>query len=795
MLQRCATVIVENLDSVFVQIWTRNESQNRLELAASGGLDARQDNSATKPKAVATELLSDAHAATVSAVPTLQGSPAGARVAELWQANTQTADECRISFAGEPLLVNGRLVGALALFSRQPLSEFARKALGTVSDSIALGIERYRMESVIQEIEERFQAVIEFAADAMVITDATGHIALVNAAAERLFGYERSEMLNEPIEFLIPARLRESHVASRNQYLKMPYSRAMQDTSNLLVLCKDGSECPVEISLSPIKTDRLTLYAASIRDITERKQAEEERTRLLATVEHQHAELQMILDSVPALIFYKDRQSRLVRVNAAHAQCFGLPREQIEGKTDAELGAPHASEYLRDDLQVITTGEPLRGIVEQFQTPAGPRWLQTEKMPHRDSHGNIVGLVGLAVDITERKNLEEQLRQAQKLESIGRLAGGVAHDFNNLLTVINGYSELLLEKMEVTDLQRPLLKEIRDAGERAAGLTHQLLAFSRKQVLEPRVLNLNQQVANLEKMLRRLIGENIRLRTKLEPQLWPVLADVGQLEQVIMNLVINARDAMSDGGDLLIQTANVDVRVRDVSHPAEVSPGNYIVLSVVDTGCGMDEATRARIFEPFFTTKEEGRGTGLGLAVVYGIVKQSSGHIAVQTERGQGTTFSIYLPWTQQSEPVAVPHQVVQRFPPGTETILLVEDEPIVRQLASRALHTCGYTVLEAANGREGLRVSATHPGAIHLLVTDLIMPVLCGRKLAEQLVQERPTVKVLYVSGYTADAISQHDIAAPGTAFLQKPFTPTTLTQKVREVLDLLIPHLNESV
>lgn len=745
MLQQCAATIVEHLESVFVEIWTLKDSQPQMELAASAGLDLRQNGAADHPEAEANQ----------------------------------------VPFAGEPMQVNGRLVGALALFSRQRLSEFARKALGTVSDSIAMGIERLHMEAAIQDLDERFRAIVEFAADAMVIVDQSGHIVRVNEQAERLFGYRRSEMLGEPIEFLIPHRFRQSHVVSRNQYLTAPYPRAMRETPNLLALRKDGSECPVEISLSPIKTDQLTLFAAGIRDITERKHAEEERARLLATVEHQRAELQMILDSVPALIFYKDRQSRLVHVNAAHAQCFGLPKEQIEGRTDAELGAPHASEYLRDDLQVMMTGEPLRGIVEQFQTPAGPRWLQTEKVPHRDSHGNIVGLVGLAVDITEKKQLEEQLRQSQKLESIGRLAGGVAHDFNNLLTIINGYCELLLENAGADDPQCPLLTEIKNAGERAAGLTHQLLAFSRKQVLEPHVLCVNQQVANLEKMLRRLIGEDVRLRTILESNLWPVLADAGQLEQVIMNLALNARDAMPEGGDLLIQTANVEVRDRDVTHPAEVPTGNYVVLSVKDTGCGMDEATRLRIFEPFFTTKAEGKGTGLGLAVVYGIVKQSGGYIDVQSKPGQGATFSVYLPWCQRPDTTDVCRSTQPHFSVGTETILLVEDEVSLRQLSARALRKCGYTVLEAANGGDGLQVSAAHTGVIHLLVTDLIMPVLCGRKLAIQLIQERPALKVLYVSGYSADVLSQQDVSAPGTAFLQKPFTPTTLTQKVREVLD----------
>ena len=418
----------------------------------------------------------------------------------------------------------------------------------------------------------------------------------------------------------------------------------------------------------PLREERLTLRFVHLLDrfdfvgrhggeglVTERKQAEAERTRLLDAVEHQRSQLQMILDSVPALIFYKDRQARLVHGNAAHAECFGLSREQVEGKTDAELGAPFASQFLRDDLQVMTSGEPLRGLIEQVQTPDGVRWMQTEKVPHRDAHGKVVGLVGIAVDITERKHLEEQLRQSQKMEAIGRLAGGVAHDFNNLLTVINGYSELLLKDASDDDSRQPLILEIKKVGDRAAGLTHQLLAFGRKQMLKPRVLSLNQQVANLEKMLRRLIGEHIQISTELDQCSWSVLADAGQIEQVIMNLAINARDAMPKGGKLRIQTTNVDVQVDDTVLPPEIPAGRFVMLSVTDSDCGMDENTLARIFEPFFTTKAEGLETGLGLAVVYGIVTQGGGAIDVTSELNCGTSFRVFLPSHEHAVPSSEP--------------------------------------------------------------------------------------------------------------------------------------------
>lgn len=645
------------------------------------------------------------------------------------------------------------------------------------------------IEAALKEVEERFWAIIEFAADAMIVVDAAGQIVLVNAEAEHLFGYPRCEMQGMPIEFLLPERFRDRHVGLRNAYLAAPYPRPMRETPNLLARRKDGSECPVEISLSPLQTDRITMYVASIRDISERKQAEAERMRLLDAVENQRSQLEMILDSVPALIFYKDRQTRLVHVNAAHAQFFGLPREQIEGKTDAELGSPFASQYLRDDLQVMTTGKPLRGLIEQFQTSSGMRWLQTEKVPHHDDQGNVVGLVGIAVDITERMHLEEQLRQAQKMEAIGRLAGGVAHDFNNLLTVINGYSELLMEQAGADDPRQPLFLEIKRAGDRAAGLTQQLLAFSRKLVLEPRVLCLNQQVVNLEKMLRRLIGEHIQIHTVLDPHLWSVMADAGQMDQVIMNLALNARDAMPKGGVLTVQTTNVDPRAIDAVLPPDVPGGPLVMLSVTDTGCGMDENTRARIFEPFFTTKAEGRGTGLGLAVVFGIVTQSGGAIDVTSEPNRGTSFHIFLP--SQGQTVA-PSESCHEVPTsglGTETLLLVEDEDVVRHLAAYVLREYGYSVLEAANGAEALQIFESGSESIHLLVTDVIMPGMSGPELADQLTSLRPDLRVLFLSGYTDDSLHSENTAAHSNGFLQKPFTPSTLSCKVREVLDMAFP------
>ena len=391
----------------------------------------------------------------------------------------------------------------------------------------------------------------------------------------------------------------------------------------------------------------------------------------------------------------------------------------------------------------------------------------------------------IAEDLGERRHLEEQLRQAQKMEAVGRLAGGVAHDFNNLLTIIIGYGQLLLDRLGPDHPLAGHVDEIKKTAARAASLTRQLLAFSRRQELLPRVLNLNHVISNLEKMLRRLISEDIDLAMVLQPDLAPIKADPGQLEQVIMNLAVNARDAMPKGGKLTLATANVELDELYVLSHAEVTPGPYVMLAVSDTGCGMDAETQAHVFEPFFTTKPEGKGTGLGLATVYGIVKQSGGYVWVDSEPGQGTTFKVYLPQVQEAaEPLPVsqaqPSQAV-----GSETILLVEDEAPVRSLVRGVLEARGYTVLEASRTEEAIAFCQRHPGPTHLLLTDVVMPGMAGPVLAGHLQALRPTMKALYMSGYTNHASFQNGTLPEGMRFIQKPFTPESLAQKVRAVLD----------
>jgi nitrogen-specific signal transduction histidine kinase/CheY-like chemotaxis protein len=395
-------------------------------------------------------------------------------------------------------------------------------------------------------------------------------------------------------------------------------------------------------------------------------------------------------------------------------------------------------------------------------------------------------MVGVMESVTELKRLEDQFRQAQKMEAVGRLAGGIAHDFNNLLTTILGYSHLILGRIGSDDPLRVEVEEIRTAGDRAAALTQQLLAFSRKQVIEPKVLEVNAVVANMERMLRRLIGEDIELQTQLDSSVGCIKADPGQLEQVIMNVAVNARDAMPRRGRLTIRTGSAVLDEAFVRQHLGARVGQYASIVVSDTGCGMDEVTKSRIFEPFFTTKDPGKGTGLGMATVYGIVKQSDGYISVDSEPGKGTRISIYFPRVQDERfPLDSADAAAPPLPRGSEIVLLVEDEDAVRSLVLGLLRSGGYVVLEASNAAEAVRLSNDFVGPIHVLLTDVVMPEVSGRELADQLRKTRPEMRLLYMSGYTEDTIVHHGVLTSDAGFLQKPFTPELLLRKMRETLE----------
>ena len=464
----------------------------------------------------------------------------------------------------------------------------------------------------------------------------------------------------------------------------------------------------------------------------------------------------------------------------------GYAPEELAGRSIYDVVHPDDAAAVRRTLAEITAGA--KGPPSAFRMrhkDGNYLWVEIAGRGVTAADGTVGEIVAVSRDITDRKRLEDQVIQAQKMEAVGRLAGGVAHDFNNLLTAILGFANLLLAGRPKDDPARPDLEQIKKAGERAATLTRQLLAFSRKQIMRLQVLDLNAIVRDMDKMLRRLIGEDVELVAALAANLRPITADPGQLEQVIMNLAVNARDAMPHGGKLTLVTANCLVPGTLGDAPPGVPPGEYASLTVRDSGCGMDKITQDRLFEPFFTTKGQGKGTGLGLATVYGIVKQCDGHICVTSDVGQGTTFAIYLPVSAKGPEPAALELPAPASMAGNETVLLAEDEDVLRTLVSVILRQNGYHVIEARDGADALEQARQFSGAIHLLVTDVVMPILNGRQLVERLVQLRPALKVLYISGYTDDAIVRHGILDPEVAFLPKPFNPASLVHKVREVLD----------
>ncbi|PYP33925.1 MAG: hybrid sensor histidine kinase/response regulator [Gemmatimonadetes bacterium] len=513
--------------------------------------------------------------------------------------------------------------------------------------------------------------------------------------------------------------------------------------------------------------------------------ARAEQARAQEQLRQSEARYRTLVDGVRDVIFALAPDGTIASLNPAFETITGFPRDEW-------LGRPFEQLVHSDDLPLAL--ELLSGVARGEPRPVNQFRIRTRKGDYRMGEfaatpqyreGQLASILGIGRDVTERLSLEQQLRQAQKMEAVGRLAGGVAHDFNNILTAITGYADLLLEDLGTTDRRRDDIAEIRKAAERAAGLTRQLLAFSRQQVMQVRVLDLNDVVADTQNMLGRLLGEDIALVTRLDPALGAVKADPGQLEQVIMNLAVNARDAMPGGGKLTIETANAELDDTYVREHFPARPGSYVMLAVSDTGTGMSDEVQSHLFEPFFTTKEKGKGTGLGLATVYGIVKQSGGYIWVYTEPGHGTTFKIYLPRVAGAPAQRASGPKASPVGAGTETVLLAEDEAAVRAVARHALERQGYTVLEASSGEAALDLAERHSGRIHLLLTDVIMPGMNGRALALRLSELRPDLRVVYMSGYTEEAITRHGVLEPGLTYVQKPFTPEGLARKVREVLD----------
>jgi two-component system cell cycle sensor histidine kinase/response regulator CckA len=520
----------------------------------------------------------------------------------------------------------------------------------------------------------------------------------------------------------------------------------------------------------------------------ERKLTEELRThaaRMEATIQAT-ARYRALMEQANDAILILDLSGRILEANREAERLFGRSRGEIVGRNYDEFVVPEEREDSARRRAKLRTEGTVR-VVSRHMERADGTTVSVDVSGSLVRLGEESTVLAILRDITERQRLEGQLLQSQKMESVGRLAGGVAHDFNNELGVITGYGDLLLQEIGPDHRSHRRVVEIRKAADRAAALTRQLLAFSRKQVLRLRVLDLNAVVSGIETMLRRLIGEHIELITALDPGLGRVKADPGQLEQVIANLAVNARDAMPGGGKLIIETGNVELDAVYAASRPDARPGPHVMLAVSDTGHGMDPETLSHIFEPFFTTKELGQGTGLGLATVYGIVRQSGGQVLVYSEPGRGTSFKVYLPrFEAETEAVQVP-AAVGAAPTGSETILLVEDEPALRVMIREMLDKAGYRILEGATPDEALAAAAGHAGPIHLVLTDVILPKMSGRQMADALRSGRPETRVLFMSGYTDDAISHHGILEPGTHFLEKPFTADGLLRKVREVLDVV--------
>lgn len=685
-------------------------------------------------------------------------------------------------------------------------------------------------EGTLREGERQTRAIVETALDAVVVMNERGEITDWNHQAENIFGWTRQEAIGRSLgKTIIPAQHREAHERGLRHFLETGRGPLLNKRIEIAACHRDGHEFPVELTVSPIRLGNLWVFNAFVRDITLRK-SEERRlaaqyavTRVLAeplTLQEASGRiLQAVCQNLNwelGIFWHLDESAHVLRcLDVWHApgtpasEFVALSRQRtfspgtgLPGRVWSTRRPAWIPDVVHDANFPRAPAASIDGLHGAFSVPiqVGNNLYGVIEFFSHDIREPDKGLLDMMVEIGtkigqfivrkqtegELQSAQAQLLQAQKMEAVGRLAGGVAHDFNNLLTIISGSCHFLLSSLDQPGPLRKEVEEIKRASTRAATLTSQLLAFSRRQVLTLKELNLNDVIRNMESLLQRLIGEDINLVTVLEPALGDVRVDPGQVEQIMMNLVVNARDAMPSGGRVTIETANVELGDTFAHQHAMTQPGPYVMLAVSDSGLGMDRETQAHIFEPFFTTKDQGKGTGLGLAMVYGSVRQNGGSIFVYSEPGLGTTFKVYLPRVKEEvDAEQMSPAAPSELPRGTETVLVVEDEPGVRAVILRTLREQGYKVLEARHGLEALHLGTQPLEKIHLLLTDVVMPQVSGREVAENLTRIHPELRVLYMSGYTDDAVVRHGVLADGAIFLQKPFTPDVLASKVREVLD----------
>jgi PAS domain S-box-containing protein len=633
-------------------------------------------------------------------------------------------------------------------------------------------------------------SIVEAIPDAVAAVNQQGVIVQVNSQTEALFGYTRDELIGQSVEILVPERQRTPHHQHREDYHSSPKVRRMGSGLDLNGRRRDGSEFPVEISLSPVPTGNGAIVLSVIRDISDRKRIEEDLRRANEELDRRKTRelrdsqnrLALIVDSSQDAIVAKNLDGIVTHWNKGAEAIYGYTALEMIGRNISVLCPPDRPDEIPGILAKISHGERVEYFESVRLTKDGRRLnMSISVSPIYDTDGRIVGASAIGRNITAQKKIEDQLRQSQKMEAVGRLAGGIAHDFNNFLGIITACTELLRGRADVESTE--YLDNIREASKRGSALTRQLLAFSRRQPVQVQILDLNERLKEVNKLLKPLMGDDVEILLPSQPSTAVIEADPGQLDQIILNLAVNARDAMSNGGKLIIDTGVFDLDeafARDHS----MTPGRYVMLAVSDTGIGMDEPTRSRIFEPFFTTKESGKGSGLGLATVYGIVKQSGGHIWVYSEPGRGTTFKIYLPSAEHklglgAEPRADSLPVRR----DGVTILLAEDDPVMRKLTRRMLEEHGFRVLEAIDGEAALAVIASNSTRIDLALTDVVMKGMNGPELVLRLVDSHPEMKVVYMSGYTGELVAHQGLQS-GIRLLEKPFTRLALLKVIDETL-----------